>query len=432
MKLKGKLLILCLILSLGMLFSSMVFAQDIVLKVTRAGYPEGSTKLFTEFQEEYQKEHPNVSFDMIETDWGTFHDRIGVWIRGKSEPDVYQTSISEYAAFVEIGAYLPLEDIYDEDLKAVLPEDLLAPYRYNGKLYGIPGNAATFSFWYNKEIFKEAGLDPNKPPTNWDELLEYAQQIVENTDAYGIGLNLGRIEDMTQLLLGNLYYSATNTNFVDSTGRALFNSPEGIKAIQFVVDLVNKYKVTQPNPEVYTKGDLRLLFRDGKTAMTFDGPWIMSLLKEVSDFSTAETCKFAIAAPPGSPIEGKKAMVSSTSDPWVISANTKYPEIAKEVLRELLTPKWQHKHNIAVNQNPFRKDVINTYDYENQWVWNVMSEDIASRSILFNPQVPPGPTDAQIKQILNDYVLRALFGEMTVEEAMNKAADEVNKLHGVK
>lgn len=432
MKLKEKLLIFCLILSLGMLFSSMVFAQDIILKVTRAGYPEGSTKLFTKFQEEYQKEHANVSFDMIETDWGTFHDRIGVWIRGKSEPDIYQTSISEYAAFVEMGAYLPLDDIYDEDLKAVIPKNLLAPYRYNGKLYGIPGNAATFSFWYNKEIFKKAGLDPNKPPTNWDELLEYAQQIVENTDAYGIGLNLGRPEDMTQLLLGSLYYSATNTNFVDSTGRALFNSPEGIKAIQFMVDLVNKYKVTQPNPEEYTKGDLRLLFRDGKTAMTFDGPWIMSLLKEVSDFSTAETCKFAIAAPPGSSIEGKEAMVSSTTDPWVISANTKNPEIAKDVLRELLTPKWQNEHNIAVNQNPFRKDVIDTYDYENQWVWNVMSEDIANRSILFNPQVPPGPTDAQIKQILNDYVLRALFGEMTVEEAMNKAADEVNKLHGVK
>ncbi len=434
MNLKRKLLFFWIVISLIFLLVSISLASDqnVVLKVTRAGYPEGSRELFTKFEKEFQQKHPNVSFDIIDADWGTFHDRIGIWIRGQQEPDVYQTSISEVAPFVDIPAFLPLDDILDEELQSNLTESLLAPYYYNDKLYGIPGNAAAFSFWYNKELFKEAGLDPNKPPKNWDELLEYAQKIVQNTDAYGIGLNLGRAEDMTQLLLGNLYYSATNTNFVDSEGRALFNSPEGIKAIQFMVDLVNKYKVTQPYPEQYTKGDLRLLFRDGKIAMTFDGPWIIQYLEEVTDLTSAETSKFAIAAPPASPFEGKKAMVSLTSDPWVISAHTKYPDLAKEVLRELLTPKWQHEHDIAVRQNPFRKDVLNAYEHDKMWIWEPMVKDITERSILFTPQVPPQATDTKIKQILNDYVVSAVVGKMTVKEAMDKAADEVNKLHGIK
>jgi multiple sugar transport system substrate-binding protein len=434
MKLKGKLLILCLVLSFGMLFSSMVFAQaqDIVLKVMRGGYPQATKELFIEFEKEFQQEHPNVSFDIIEADWGTFHDRIGIWIRGQQEPDIYLTSIVELAPYVEIPAFLPLNDIFDEKLQSSLSEKIMAPYYFNGNLYGIPGQAGSFSFWYNKELFKEAGLDPNKPPKDWDELLEYAQKVVQNTDAYGIGLNLGRPQDFTQLLFGYLYFSATNTNFVDSDGRALFNSPEGIKAVQFMVDLVNKYKVTPPHPEELTKGDHRVLFRDGKIAMTFAGPWILSFLDEVTDLTSAETSKFAIAAPPVSSVEGKKGMVGVVHDPWVISAHTKYPELAKKVLRGLLTTKWQHKHDLAIPQMPFRQDVLDTYEYDKQWVWDVMVEDVANRSIGVNPQDPPGQTDAEIKEILNEYVLRALFGQMTVKEAMDTAANEVNKLAGIK
>ena len=430
MKKTGKLLILLLILSICLTISNFVLAQEIELKVCLAGYPAESLEFFNEFEKEYQQEHPNVHFKIIETDWGTFHDRIGIWIRGKEDPDVYSTSLAQFVSSQGIGAYLCLDDLIDEKLKNVIPEKFLNVCNVDGKQYGIPATGVTFSFWYNKEIFEKAGLDPDKPPKDWNELLDYAQKITENTDAYGVGLNLGRPEDITQLLFGNVYYSATNEPFVDNRGRALFNSPEGIKAVQFIVDLVNKYKVTQPYPEENTKGDIRLLFRDGKIGMTFDGPWIIKYLQEVTDMSSPESSKFAVAAPPASTIEGKEAMVCGGSDPWVISSNTKYPEIAKDVLKKLLTTKWAYKHDIAINQNPYRKDVMEEYKYDQQWIWDVMLKDMDHSFVQAHP-VPPPVSIIQVFRILNEYVLKAVFEEMSVKEAMDKAAEEVNKLFGV-
>ena len=53
-----------------------------------------------------------------------------------------------------------------------------------GKTWGIPFQRSTIVLYYNKEMFKEAGLDPNQPPANWKEMLEYAQKLTKR-DASG-------------------------------------------------------------------------------------------------------------------------------------------------------------------------------------------------------------------------------------------------------
>ena len=53
-----------------------------------------------------------------------------------------------------------------------------------GKTWGIPFQRSTIVLYWNKEMFKEAGLDPNRPPANWKEMLEYAQKLTKR-DASG-------------------------------------------------------------------------------------------------------------------------------------------------------------------------------------------------------------------------------------------------------
>ena len=48
-----------------------------------------------------------------------------------------------------------------------------------GKTWGIPFQRSTIVLYYNKEAFKEAGLDPNRPPANWKEMAEYAQKLTK-------------------------------------------------------------------------------------------------------------------------------------------------------------------------------------------------------------------------------------------------------------
>ena len=56
--------------------------------------------------------------------------------------------------------------------------------RTGGKTWGIPFQRSTIVLYWNKELFKEAGLDPEKGPANWDQMVEYAKKLTK-TDASG-------------------------------------------------------------------------------------------------------------------------------------------------------------------------------------------------------------------------------------------------------
>ena len=69
-----------------------------------------------------------------------------------------------------------------------MPDALKDNLKWKGTYYGVPMNFATLLLYYNKTIFTEAGLDPETPPATWDELEQYAEQIVEKTGKYGFDM----------------------------------------------------------------------------------------------------------------------------------------------------------------------------------------------------------------------------------------------------
>src|SRR5699024_8661353 len=69
-----------------------------------------------------------------------------------------------------------------------LNENVLDVARADGQLYGVPIASYTMGLLYNRGVFEEAGLDPDSPPTTWDEVADAAQAISEGTEADGFGL----------------------------------------------------------------------------------------------------------------------------------------------------------------------------------------------------------------------------------------------------
>ncbi|MGE5609291.1 MAG: ABC transporter substrate-binding protein, partial [Bacillota bacterium] len=222
----------------AMLFGAIagLAAAPVTIKVMRPGYPKEARVFFTEVEQALVKEHPNIRLEIIDADWNTFHSRIPIWVSGRQEPDVYLCSPSDLAALVDIGAMMPLDSLVDTELKQDIPAGAWQDVKYKDKIYAIPAAVAPFVLWYNKDIFRQAGLDPAKPPTTWDELLSYSQQIKKNTGVAGLGIGLGRSLDFTQLVWGMLYYSATNANYVDGNGKSLITSADSIRAHQFLTD----------------------------------------------------------------------------------------------------------------------------------------------------------------------------------------------------
>jgi multiple sugar transport system substrate-binding protein len=420
-----------LIFTLVLASSSVVFgAEKVTLKVLRPGYPQEARVFFNELQEALREELPHITLEIIDADWNTFHSRVPVWVAGGQEPDIYLCSPTQVGGFSDIGALLPLDDMVDDELYNDIPAGAWEAVRYKGSFLGVPGGYAPFVLWYNKDIYAQAGLNPDEPPTTWDELLDYALQIKKNTSVAPIGVGLGRSLDFNQLIWGMLFYSATNEQFVDENGYPTFNSEYGIAAGQFLTDLVLEHKVSQPNPELYSKGDLRLLFRDGEIAMLVDGPWILNTLDESYDLSSEAESAFGITTAPQSFFTDKTPLYSATIDSWVISANTKYPEEAKQVLRFLLRPEWQYSHDINVQQMSFRNSIfenLDQYPDADHWVYRQMHA-MLENTMPFQPILPTAPT--MFDEIL-DAAVKMTTGVASVEQALEEAAEAIKVLNNV-
>ena len=412
----------------SLLAGSLSFAANpITLKVMRPGYPKEARAFFTEVQMALAKEYPEIKLEIVDADWNAFHSRMPIWIAGKQEPDVYLCSGTDLAKFADIGAMKPVDTFLDAKLRADYPAAVWDTVKFKGRIVGIPGNFAPFVLWYNKDVFKKAGLNPSNPPTTWDEFLQYALKIKQNTEVAPIGLNLARVADFQQLVWGMLFYSATNHPFIDDEGRPQITDENSIKAHQFLVDLVRKYKVTQPDPQLYSKGDLRLLMRDEKIAMVVDGPWLMTVLGSKMDISSRETSKFGIAPAPAPPFKGKVGMYASTTNAWVISVNTKYSAEAEKVLNFLLRPEWQYAHDKHVQQNPFRKSLFSDlakYPLANNWLYRGMYE-MMDNTISAEPTVP---TLAGVLDAMKSGVVKMVTGAASVETALNEAAAAVRQV----
>ncbi len=399
--------------------------KKIELSIMGTGYPKESKILFDAAFKDYLDKNPNISIKYIDCDWGSFSNRIAVWASANNEPDIYITNESMLNLLAEMNAVLDLNPYIDRKLRNDIPESLWRAVNRKGKQLVIPARVGPFVLWYNKELFEKAGLDPNKPPVTWDEIVKYAQIIENKTGAYGIGLNIGRYNDTPQCLVGATFFSAMNTRWTDENGKSLVNTKEAVGAMQFLVDAVNKYKITQPFPAQTSKSDLRLMFRDGKIAMHYDGSWIIPMLSEVTDISDPEKSKFAIVAAPKSPFKGKEPRTTLAIDGWVISANTKYPKEAWKALRHLLEPEWQYLHNKMVSPFYFNSSIYKgDFDLENRWLQTKMLE-LTNYAMSHNIT---GPKAAKGLQIIHEAVQGAVLGRLTAEQAVQQMHDQFNKL----
>jgi sn-glycerol 3-phosphate transport system substrate-binding protein len=116
----------------------------------------------------------------------------------------------------------------------------------DGKVYGIPYQNSTPLMYYNVEAFKDAGLDPDKPPVTWAEWVEAAKKLVKpNGDRWGINFPgtydyCGWITSALVMQNGGQYYNH------DYGGEVFYNAPSALGALTLLDTLVNKAKVMPP------------------------------------------------------------------------------------------------------------------------------------------------------------------------------------------
>ncbi len=155
--------------------------------------------------------------------------------RSKDIPALAHVSNLALPVLIDLQVIEPMQTFVDRDKFALgdLEPNALAYYSDRGKLYGMPFNIATPLLYYNKDAFRAAGLDPNKPPRTFTEVTNYARKLTKQsadgkTARYGYAMAIyGWFFEELLAASGALYLDNGNGRDARAT-KAVFNSPEGV------------------------------------------------------------------------------------------------------------------------------------------------------------------------------------------------------------
>lgn len=177
-------------------------------------------------------------------------DQIPTYVEKKLLKDVTETTAKS--------------DIKQEDYS----ETAWSGGQIDGKQYGIPLDIHPLMLYWNKDLFKAAGLDPEKPPVNREEFVAMAKKLTDSSkNQYGFVVPTLWPQ---QFIFPTIVFQ--NGGQLAEGGKVNYNSPEAVEALSFLKDLVFEEKVSPEN--VQQDGELTL-FLQGKNAMHLNGPWMM-------------------------------------------------------------------------------------------------------------------------------------------------------------
>lgn len=200
---------------------------------------------------DFNKAHPDISVRPTYTgNYDVTLAKIQAAKLAGTLPDLAVTEISSVPVLAALGAAQPLDaQIAQAGGKQFLDRfwpSMLLNCGYDGKVYGVPFQRSTPVMYYNKEAFAAAGLDPEKPPLTWDELVSTAQKLTrregDRTTRWGVELPL----EAFNWFYYALTYSNGGQTLSDDGSKVLWDQPRNLQALQFWYDLVNEYKVTPP------------------------------------------------------------------------------------------------------------------------------------------------------------------------------------------
>jgi len=299
-----------------------------------------------------------------EFDWATLYSKLVLDFSTGNAPDVVTLHQTNLAQNVSLGILQPIDDLYKQ--VGIDPTDFVDTVwkgtQVNGKQYAIPNDMHPLALFYNVDLFKAAGLDPNKPPTTGAELLDYAKKLTDPAKKqYGIGLGYtagGPFRIWMSFVWQHKGQSILNA---DNT-KAAFNTPAGIESLQFMYDLVYKYKV---NPQGEQDEDTD--FKNGTIAMIIEGPW------EMGDFNPVKGLNYKTAQIP---------VVYDQAAGWADSHTYAFPDNKKPdaTLAGMKFAKWMSDHNFDWTKNsghqPVRLSVINSPDFKALVNWQAFSASV--------------------------------------------------------
>jgi multiple sugar transport system substrate-binding protein len=234
-------------------------------------YSANTEKFWRDLIGRFESANPGAKVELQTVSWTDINQKVTTLVSTNQAPDIL--NLDAFANFAGDELLLPAEEVLSPETQA----DFIDKFAENGKLegtqYGIPFVGSVRGLFYNKDIFRKAGIQA--PPKTWDELRETAAKITAKGDV-GYGMPLGPEEAQAEF---SLFMWGNGGDWVDGDTWTI-TRPENVEALEFMNSLANEDKVTQPNPGTTNRTDLWKVFGAGRIGMVMGSNFYPVLLKD--------------------------------------------------------------------------------------------------------------------------------------------------------
>lgn len=423
--------VLCMLVSMLMLAALMGCGGS---EKKEAGKEGGKTVVT--FWHVYTKNFGAPVIKQMVDDFNKSQDKI--LVKEVYNPDMYPGLMKNLQADVASGKSPSIAMIgynylkyFDQNFKYVSPLDLeknadkdkdfveknflpnvLSLAKVGDKQVGLPFSISAPILYYNPDLFKAAGLDPNKPPRTWAEVREYAKAIHDRTGSYGFYMQEYQDNWATQGLL-----TSNGAEILSKDNKAVFASPEAVEAYQLYADMVLK-----------DKSGLHIAADEG-IASFYSGKVGMLLGSSAKIGTVTKSSKFSVMACTFPAFGTKKVQIPSGGNFLAITAQNKEEQKAAwEFIKFIMQPKYLAQWTINTGYMPPRQDVVDDASIK-EAIGRTPALKVAFEELpMLSPWVAfPGDVGVKAEKMLADARDQILSGQdpMTV---LKKAQDSLNEL----
>ena len=245
---------------------------------------------------------------------GGYEDKVNAAITTNSLPDVITLDGPNTAAYAKSKVITPLDDyLKDNNMEDVL-DSIKQQGTYDGKFYAFGYSESNVGIYYNKKMFKEAGIDESSLPTlkkpwTWNEFKAVSKKLKDHFKEAAIDFRLNSNDEMLPYAYMPLIWSngGSVVNEDGTKAEGYFNSKESTQAVQFIQDLVKEGYTTVSPVE---KG-----FETGQYPMVLSGSWTIADLQ-----TNYKDIDFGILP---YPVSNKTKKLVSPSGSWQLAVTTK-------------------------------------------------------------------------------------------------------------
>jgi multiple sugar transport system substrate-binding protein len=296
---------------------------------------------------EYMQAHPDVEIEVETFPLTEFLDKLTVSLAAGAGPDTVQVRSTWVSWLAQSGALQPLssELMSAEELERDFIPGAIAPMSVDGRYFALPTDTQTVVLFYQPHLFEEAGLDSERPPQTWTDLVQCARKI-HKRNAENATQTMGVATGGYAPVLLSLMVQAGAALWDSDTRLPVFNTPEVAEGFRFATDLVTEHGI-----EDRAFGSRWTAFRNEKLGMVYAHPAMQG-----SFLRTHPDLRFRIVEMPAPVENGSQAGLVTT---WALGVTRKADvDVATGWLMHHQSVKSQERWLEETGELPTRWQVI--------------------------------------------------------------------------